>query len=160
MAGKEEPDILVAAGTSSGHARVSRSLYGYIIKLAALFCVAGCAANYTLIQWYNYKPENMRFPALWSLLAAEACSSWVPAGSAFPQQTFEPRLQRDVTVSRAASNTSGGWPHGPFVTKGRDVLNSRGEVITWAGVNWPMSGMSDKLIRGSWGRRMLTIALR
>jgi hypothetical protein len=32
------------------------------------------------------------------------------------------------------------WPYGPFRTKGRNIVNSRGEVITWAGVNWPMSG--------------------
>lgn len=32
------------------------------------------------------------------------------------------------------------WPHGPLKTKGRDIINSKGDVITWAGVNWPMSG--------------------
>jgi hypothetical protein len=26
-------------------------------------------------------------------------------------------------------------------TKGRDIVNSRGEVVKWAGVNWPGSGM-------------------
>ncbi|KAJ5390925.1 glycoside hydrolase family 5 protein [Penicillium cataractarum] len=29
------------------------------------------------------------------------------------------------------------WPYGPFSTKGRDIVNSRGDVIQWAGVNWP-----------------------
>lgn len=32
------------------------------------------------------------------------------------------------------------WPYGPFKTKGRDIVNSRGDKITWAGINWPMSG--------------------
>lgn len=32
------------------------------------------------------------------------------------------------------------WPYGPFKTEGRDIVNSRGEKITWAGVNWPLSG--------------------
>jgi hypothetical protein len=30
--------------------------------------------------------------------------------------------------------------HGPYSTQGRDIVDSRGEKITWAGVNWPMSG--------------------
>ena len=82
---------------------------------------------------------TMRSLALLSLLASPTCASWVPASPAIPHQGFEPRLQRDL-VSRAASNTTGGWPYGPFETKGREVVNSKGEVITWAGVNWPMSG--------------------
>ena len=32
------------------------------------------------------------------------------------------------------------WPHGPFSTRGRDIVNARGEAITWAGFNWPGSG--------------------
>ena len=32
------------------------------------------------------------------------------------------------------------WPYGPFSTRGRDIVDSRGEITTWAGVNWPMSG--------------------
>jgi hypothetical protein len=32
------------------------------------------------------------------------------------------------------------WPHGPFRTEGRNIVNSHGDIITWAGVNWPMSG--------------------
>ncbi|KAH7396419.1 glycoside hydrolase superfamily [Pyrenochaeta sp. MPI-SDFR-AT-0127] len=30
--------------------------------------------------------------------------------------------------------------HGPYSTRGRDIVDSRGEKVTWAGVNWPMSG--------------------
>jgi hypothetical protein len=36
--------------------------------------------------------------------------------------------------------------HGPYSTQGRDVVDSRGEKITWAGVNWPMSGMLSWVI--------------
>ncbi|KEY74323.1 hypothetical protein S7711_00479 [Stachybotrys chartarum IBT 7711] len=32
------------------------------------------------------------------------------------------------------------WPYGPFRTEGRDIVNARGEKVTWAGVNWPLSG--------------------
>jgi len=32
------------------------------------------------------------------------------------------------------------WPYGPLHTRGRDIVNSRGEIITLAGVNWPLSG--------------------
>lgn len=35
---------------------------------------------------------------------------------------------------------SSSWPHGPFRTEGRDIVNARGDKIKWAGVNWPMSG--------------------
>lgn len=34
------------------------------------------------------------------------------------------------------------WPYGPFNTKGRDIVDARGEKVTWAGINWPMSGKS------------------
>jgi len=43
---------------------------------------------------------------------------------------FGKRQQQNSTV----------WPYGPFYTSGRDIVNSRGEKITWAGVNWPLSG--------------------
>ncbi len=46
-----------------------------------------------------------------------------------------------ASVRPAAAKDSRGWPHGPFSTKGRDIVNSRGDVLTWAGVNWPMSGL-------------------
>ncbi|KAH7319868.1 Exo-beta-1,3-glucanase, partial [Stachybotrys elegans] len=32
------------------------------------------------------------------------------------------------------------WPYGPFHTEGRDIVNARGEKITFVGINWPMSG--------------------
>jgi hypothetical protein len=36
--------------------------------------------------------------------------------------------------------TSGLWPYGPFSTQGRDIVNTKGEAVTFAGVNWPSSG--------------------
>ncbi len=33
------------------------------------------------------------------------------------------------------------WPYGPFRTQGRNIVNYNGETVTWAGVNWPMSGL-------------------
>ncbi|KAI6785256.1 uncharacterized protein J7T54_006898 [Emericellopsis cladophorae] len=32
------------------------------------------------------------------------------------------------------------WPYGPAHTEGRHIVNSRGDKIKWAGINWPMSG--------------------
>ncbi|KAK0624215.1 beta-1,6-galactanase [Immersiella caudata] len=32
------------------------------------------------------------------------------------------------------------WPYGPLRTRGRNIVNSRGENITFAGVSWPLSG--------------------
>ncbi|KAK2614492.1 hypothetical protein N8I77_001312 [Diaporthe amygdali] len=57
-----------------------------------------------------------------------------------PGSAVEPRwATADHRVSPRADNSSV-WPYGPFSTKGRDIVNARGDVITWAGVNWPMSG--------------------
>lgn len=57
-----------------------------------------------------------------------------------PSSQTEPRwATADHHVSPRADNSSA-WPYGPFSTKGRDIVNARGEPITWAGVNWPMSG--------------------
>lgn len=56
-----------------------------------------------------------------------------------PQTPVEPRWSaQDTRVASRAGNSST-WPYGPFSTQGRDIVNSRGEVITWAGVNWPLS---------------------
>jgi hypothetical protein len=36
--------------------------------------------------------------------------------------------------------------NGPYSTSGRDIVDSKGDKVTWAGVNWPMSGMSTSYI--------------
>lgn len=33
----------------------------------------------------------------------------------------------------------GQWPYGPLSTSGRYILNSQGEKVKWAGVNWPLN---------------------
>ncbi|KAH8591735.1 beta-1,6-galactanase [Bisporella sp. PMI_857] len=71
-----------------------------------------------------------------ALSATTISASWLPIDSTL-HRNLEPRWQKNVPRTE---NSTGGWPYGPFKTKGRDVVNSRGEVVTWAGVNWPMSG--------------------
>lgn len=39
--------------------------------------------------------------------------------------------------TRAINPIPGGWPYTPFTTSGRDILDSRGEEVVYAGVNWP-----------------------
>ncbi|GJC97511.1 beta1,6-galactanase [Colletotrichum higginsianum] len=69
-------------------------------------------------------------------LVSSTCAQYMKTPAA-PRYAASRRV-----VSRQEGNqTAGGaWPYGPFSTRGRDILNSRGEVVTWAGVNWPMSG--------------------
>lgn len=57
----------------------------------------------------------------------------LPSLDSFPFSPIFPRQE---------SATAAEWPYGPFSTRGRDIVNARGEVITWAGVNWPGSGES------------------
>ncbi|KAI8956931.1 glycoside hydrolase family 5 protein [Daldinia sp. FL1419] len=74
---------------------------------------------------------------LWSFCLAITYASWVPA-SLVLSRNHEPHWQN--RISHRQGNSSTEWPYGPLRTKGRDIVNSRDEVITWAGVNWPMSG--------------------
>lgn len=36
------------------------------------------------------------------------------------------------------------WPNGPLTTSGRDILDTTGAVVTYAGANWP--GAADVMI--------------
>lgn len=57
---------------------------------------------------------------------------------------------RDVTfLPKRADNTtsSSGWPYGPFKTDGRDIVDSKGDAVTWTGINWPGSGESMRQYR-------------
>lgn len=45
-----------------------------------------------------------------------------------------------LSYPRQSNNGSSKWPYGPFSTKGRHIVNAKGEAVTWAGVNWPGSG--------------------
>ena len=37
-----------------------------------------------------------------------------------------------------------GWPYAPFTTSGRDIKNTQGDTVTYAGVNWP--GAADAML--------------
>jgi hypothetical protein len=69
------------------------------------------------------------------LLLTTALAIVTATASFLPPAAQEPRFSQH---SRRQSN--GTNFHGPYSTQGRDVVDSRGEKITWAGVNWPMSG--------------------
>lgn len=56
-----------------------------------------------------------------------------------PQHQIESQWFAAETRAEPSAANSSVWPYGPFSTKGRDIIDSRGEVITWAGVNWPLS---------------------
>ncbi|KAK0648368.1 beta-1,6-galactanase [Cercophora newfieldiana] len=43
-------------------------------------------------------------------------------------------------LHRRQQRNATSWPYGPLRTRGRDIVNSRGETITFAGVTWPLSG--------------------
>lgn len=68
---------------------------------------------------------------------------WLTAAMAqyvrLPQAPSEPRWSTPQTHVEDRTGNSSVWPYGPFSTRGRDIVNTRGEIITWAGVNWPLS---------------------
>jgi endoglucanase len=69
------------------------------------------------------------------LLLTTAFVGAIASASYLPPTAQEPSFSRHL---RRQSN--GTAFHGPYSTQGRDIVDSRGETITWAGVNWPMSG--------------------
>lgn len=68
-----------------------------------------------------------------SAFAAEASAALLPEKDTIPSLLY---------TRNEASNSSSSWPYGPFSTQGRDILNTKGEAVTFAGVNWPGSGES------------------
>jgi hypothetical protein len=69
--------------------------------------------------------------ALSSLLSFSSAHTLAARGVEDFSNSLFPRTQTD-----GASE----WPYGPFKTQGRDIVNSRGDVVTFAGINWPGSG--------------------
>ena len=69
------------------------------------------------------------------LLLATAFVGAIASASYLPSTAQEPRFSQHLRRQR-----NGTAFHGPYSTQGRDIVDSRGEKITWAGVNWPMSG--------------------
>lgn len=43
-----------------------------------------------------------------------------------------------------AHTPNSSWPHGPFISSGRQILNALNETVVYAGVNWP--GAADVMI--------------
>ncbi|KAH6645905.1 beta-1,6-galactanase [Truncatella angustata] len=76
--------------------------------------------------------------ALLASVASCVSASLLPIAPVLPGR-HEPRWQTHV-MPRADNTSTNAWPYGPFNTQGRDIVNSKGEAVTWAGVNWPMSG--------------------
>lgn len=55
-----------------------------------------------------------------------------------------PSLTRLLLVGLTVVNLGFCWPDGPLVTSGRWIHNSKGQNVTYAGVNWP--GAADVMI--------------
>lgn len=62
------------------------------------------------------------------------------ATSAHTIQLRDEQAYSSSLLPRQESESGSQWPYGPFSTKGRDIVNAKGEAVTWAGVNWPGSG--------------------
>lgn len=60
-------------------------------------------------------------------------------GLGAPLAPSGPKRATDDRHLEQRTGNSSVWPYGPFTTKGRDLVNTRGEAITWAGINWPLS---------------------
>lgn len=67
------------------------------------------------------------------LAGAAVSAGYLPEISS--NTAFRYNARRQVANSTAPSF------NGPYSTRGRDIVDSNGEKTTWAGVNWPMSGM-------------------
>lgn len=79
------------------------------------------------------RPGGRTLLPLWLMTATAQYIKLPRASPAEPQWAASDRRLEPRTGNSSA------WPYGPLSTKGRDIVNARGEVITWAGVNWPMS---------------------
>lgn len=64
--------------------------------------------------------------------AAFACAEYLPDSVA--DSHFRYNLRKRLN--------NGTDFNGPYSTSGRDIVDGRGTKVTWAGVNWPMSGKS------------------
>lgn len=72
------------------------------------------------------------------LLLTTVFAGALASASYLPPTAQEPHFSQHL---RRQSN--GTAFYGPYNTKGRHIVDSRGEEIVWAGVNWPMSGTQN-----------------
>ncbi|KAF1929770.1 glycoside hydrolase family 5 protein [Didymella exigua CBS 183.55] len=70
-----------------------------------------------------------------TLLFTTALAAVTASASYLPPMAEEPHFSQHLRRQSNGTNF-----HGPYSTQGRDIVDNRGEKITWAGVNWPMSG--------------------
>jgi endoglucanase len=66
-----------------------------------------------------------------STLCVETTAALPPEKDTLPSLIYE---------RHETGNTSSSWPYAPFSTQGRNIVNTKGEAVTFAGVNWPGSG--------------------
>lgn len=78
--------------------------------------------------WRSALLAEMRFLLLLSVAVAGI------SGSDIPRFTHASVEQRHDVFPRQQNTTE--WPYGPYRTEGRDIVDSRGDVVTLAGVNW------------------------
>ncbi|KAF1961408.1 glycoside hydrolase [Byssothecium circinans] len=69
-------------------------------------------------------------------LLTSAIAASIASATYLPEPTNEPHF-RHALRKRADNGTSF---NGPYRTRGRDIVDSQGQKVTWAGVNWPLSG--------------------
>ncbi|KAF2798690.1 glycoside hydrolase family 5 protein [Melanomma pulvis-pyrius CBS 109.77] len=70
----------------------------------------------------------------WILLISTLAGT---VASDYARETPKDAHFRDLLRKRVENGTSF---NAPYKTRGRDIVDSRGQKITWAGVNWPLSG--------------------
>jgi len=80
------------------------------------------------------------------LLLAASVALGVCATSAMGRDLTDIKSSPDVSQpframvkTRRQQQNATSWPYGPLRTRGRDIVNTRGDVITFAGVNWPLN---------------------
>lgn len=49
-----------------------------------------------------------------------------------------------LTSALVVPRQDAGWPHAPFRTSGRNIVNNQGDTVVYAGINW--SGHGEAMI--------------
>lgn len=101
------------------------------MRCAAHFCWHGLAISSSVVKMLGLK----------AIVTSAFAGAVVSAG-------YLPAVNGDVSfqynAKRQQGNGTSGSFNGPYSTQGRDIVNAKGEKITWAGVNWPMSGTGGR----------------